>query len=271
MGSWNGMTYEGKDTLLRVVRHEAEDFYALAEQPGVWEAPTGCAEWQVRDLVGHLVDVTENYFERFDAARGGLEVEPAYGVRGMAERAGERGRSFRDVTQAELVERGRTDFAKMMGLLEALTPEDWTGLNVSHYYMGRLPAHFYAAFQLMDYGVHTWDIREGSGREHALSGEVADLLVPYMFVLWSATAAPDPEATPFEIGIRITGGANAGDTRVSVGPDGLTYAAGDLADLTVLEFDAGSFVLTAFGRCHGGTVRGDREVADRFLNLFFRI
>jgi len=39
----------------------------------------------------------------------------------------------------------------------------------------------------------------------------------------------------------------------------------------VLEFDAGSLVLTAFGRMNAGTIRGDRAVADQFLNSFFRI
>ena len=38
----------------------------------------------------------------------------------------------------------------------------------------------------------------------------------------------------------------------------------------VIEFDPGSLVLTAFGR-NAGTIRGDRAVADRFLNSFFRI
>ena len=33
----------------------------------------------------------------------------------------------------------------------------------------------------------------------------------------------------------------------------------------------GSFVLTTFGRSNAGTIRGDRSVADRYLNLFFRI
>jgi hypothetical protein len=39
----------------------------------------------------------------------------------------------------------------------------------------------------------------------------------------------------------------------------------------VIDFDAGSMVLTAFGRINGGTVRGDMALADRFLNLFYRI
>jgi hypothetical protein len=33
----------------------------------------------------------------------------------------------------------------------------------------------------------------------------------------------------------------------------------------------GSAVLTAFGRFNGGTIRGDKKLADRFLGMFFRI
>jgi len=169
-----------------------------------------------------------------------------------------------------LVERLRTDFDKMMEIFDGLSEEDWTGLIVSHFYMGPLPAFFYPAFQLMDYGVHSWDLRQGTGRAHGLSGDAADLLVPFMFVLWKYTTAGDSPRS--DIGIRITSGPNAGDTRVTVGPDGMSYEPADVSDLdTVLEFDPGSFVLTAFGRSNSGTIRGDRARADRYLNLFFRI
>ena len=68
------------------------------------------------------------------------------------------------------------------------------------------------------------------------------------------------------------GGVNGGDFRVEVGPEGMSYAPGELGDLpTVIEFDAGSMVLTTFGRSNAGTVRGDQSIADRYLNLFFRI
>jgi hypothetical protein len=51
----------------------------------------------------------------------------------------------------------------------------------------------------------------------------------------------------------------------------MEYEAGDVSGLTTLEFDPGSFVLTTFGRSNAGTIRGERSVADRYLNLFFRI
>ncbi len=272
MSSWNAMTYEGKDTVLRVVRKEAEQFFALADSDEAWQAPTGAGHWQVRDIVGHLVDTTEAYFPAFDAARNSTEVEPAYGLPGMAARVDLQAQALRTVPRPELMERLRTDFDKMMETFDALTPEDWVGLNVPHFYMGPLPSFFYPAFQLMDYGVHSWDIRQGTGRAHGLTGEAADILTPFMFVLWKYTTVADAGNQPCDIGIRITSGPNAGDTMVKVGPGGMDYEPGDLSGAdAVIEFDPGSFVLTAFGRSNSGTIRGDRTMADRYLNLFFRI
>jgi len=271
MGEWNAMTYEGKDTILRVVRREAEQMFALAESPEAWDAPTACEGWSTRDIVAHIVDTTEGYFRGFDAARGGSDVPPPHGLPLMHEKANEGATALRGVPQAELMERLRTDFAKMQEILEPLGPDDWTGLMVTHAYMGPVPAFFYAAGQLMDYGVHSWDVRQGTGRAHGLSGDAADLLTPFMFVLWKYTVAGTEQA-PCELGIRITGGPNAGDVRVSVGAEGMDYAPGDVSGLpATIEFDPGSFVLTAFGRSNSGTIRGDVAIGERYLNLFFRI
>jgi len=254
MGSWNAMTYEGKDTILEVVRREAEQFFALAAPPERWESSTACSEWSTRDIVAHIVDTTEGYFRSFDAARGAGDAPPPHGLPLMSEKANEGAVALRGVPQAELID-----------------PDDWTGLMVTHAYMGPVPAFFYAAGQLMDYGVHSWDIRETSGKAHALSGDVADLLVPFMFAIWQGTARTDVVEEPFTVGVRVTG-RNGGDYRLSVGGDGMSYEQGEIDSLpTVLEFDAASLVLTAFGRINGGTVRGDMDLASRFLNLFFRI
>ncbi len=74
MSEWNAMTYEGKDTILRVVRREADQMFTLAEQPGAWDAPTACESWKVKDVIGHVVDTTEGYFQAFDTARAGTEA-----------------------------------------------------------------------------------------------------------------------------------------------------------------------------------------------------
>lgn len=271
MSEWDATSYEGKGTILRVVRDEAEKLFALADQPAAWDAPTACESWQVRDVVGHLIDTTEGYFASFDVARSGSDSPQAYGLAGMHARAGEQATSFRSLAQGEAMERVRADLDKLMGILEPLNAEEWTGMIVPHFYMGPVPAFFYAAGQLMDYGVHSWDISQGTGQAHAISGDAADLLVPFMFVLWQSTVRPDADLSPFTIGVRVTG-RNGGDYRVSVGDQGMQYEQGSVDDLpAVLDFDAGSMVLTTFGRLNGGTARGDGALADRFLNLFYRI
>ncbi|HEX9035039.1 MAG TPA: maleylpyruvate isomerase family mycothiol-dependent enzyme, partial [Streptosporangiaceae bacterium] len=268
MNEWNAMTYEGKDTILRVVKDQAGQMFALAEQPGAWESPTACESWEVRDIIGHLVDTMEGYFKAFDVARSGATAENAYGLLGMHERAGDSARSFRSLSQQEMMTRVRADLDKMMGILEPLSEQEWTTMIVPHFYMGPVPAFIYGAGQLMDFGVHTWDIREGLGQAHALSADAADLLVPFMFIIWQSTIKPDADRTPFTIGINVTTGHNAGTTRVTVNQEGMTYEAGSVDDLpAVIEFDAGSMVLTAFGRISGGVVRGDQALADRFLSL----
>ena len=268
---WNAMTYAGKPTILRVVRDEANRMFALAERPGAWDAPTACESWKVKDVIGHLVDTTEGYFRAFDLARSGVEAPAAYGLAGMHQRAGETAQAFGELSQAEMLSRARSDLDKMIGILEPLSEEEWGGLMVPHFYMGSVPAFIYAAGQLMDYGVHTWDIKEGSGQAHGISGDAADLLVPFMFIIWQSTIKPDADLTPFTIGITVSG-RNAGTYRVTITGEGMTYEPGPVDDLpSVIDFDAGSLVLTTFGRVNGGTVRGDEDLADRFLNLFFRI
>jgi uncharacterized protein (TIGR03083 family) len=271
MSAWNAMTYEGKDTILRVVRDEAEGMFAMAGDPRIWERPTPCDGWSTRDIVSRIVDTTEGYFRAFDAARGVGEDQEPYGLTEMSRKVNEFATAFRGVPQDELMDRLKSDFHRMQGILEPIGPEDWTGFMVTHPYMGPVPAFFYAAGQLMDYGVHSWDIRQGSGQAHGLSGDAADLLVPFMFEIWRGTVRTDDVRDPFTIGIRV-GGRNAGDYRVTVSPDGLAYEQGEIDSLpATIEFDAGSLVLTAFGRSNSGTIRGDRELADRYLNLFFRI
>jgi uncharacterized protein (TIGR03083 family) len=266
------MTYEAKDNLLRVVRNQAERFFDLAAAPGAWERETACPGWQVRDLVGHLIDVTESYFVGWDSARTGTPVADALGTRVMQEYLDEGAKSHRVLSQEAALERLRNDFSKLMQMCEALGTDEWGGFTVPHKYMGTLPAFFYPTFQLMDYGVHSWDIRQGSGRAHGLDSDTADMLVPFMFILWSATTEIPSDAEPCTIGIQVTSGHNAGSWKVNAGADGFSYEPGDVSGLpAVLEFDPGSFVLTAFGRSNSGTIRGDVAVAERYLNLFFRI
>lgn len=270
MSEWQFADYASKDNLLRTVREQSDQMLAMASSPEVWEAPTAAGHWQVRDVIGHLVDTTEGYFAGIDSVRRGVAAPEALGVRGMDKHVDQGALALRGTSQDELLARLARDRAEMLAFIEGLDAEQWGGFVVPHKYMGPLPAFFYPVAQLVDYTVHSWDIREGAGGAHALDGDAADLLVPFCFIVWQSTA-DCAGLEPFSLGVRISGN-NAGETRVSVTPEGVALEPGDLGDLPlVLEFDPASFVLTAMGRINGGSARGDAALAERFCNLFFRI
>ncbi|HEY3082264.1 MAG TPA: maleylpyruvate isomerase family mycothiol-dependent enzyme [Chloroflexota bacterium] len=269
---FNAASYANKPDLLRVVQDDAARFVELVSTPGRWESPTASGHWQVRDLVGHMVDVTEGYLERFAIARRGGEAPAALGLRVMAQRLDEHALAFRDTPRADLLARLTDDIEKVFAVFRDLDEPAWTGLLVTHPYMGPVPAFMYPAFQLMDYSVHGWDIREGMKAAHGLSGDSADFLLPFMFILWQATTdLGRAEGLSRPIGIRVSG-RNGGTWRISVTPSGYSYEPGPLDDLAaVLEFDPASLVLTAFGRIRGGTAYGDQALADAYRGMFFAI
>jgi uncharacterized protein (TIGR03083 family) len=269
---WDATNFAAKDNLLRVVRSEAEGFFDMTSVPEHWEAPTAAGHWQVRDIVAHIVDTTEGYLERFAVTRSGGTPEPLAPLDGMAATADRRAMEFRGTPRDELLDRLHEDLDKVMAEFAAFTEEEWSGSMVTHGYMGALPAYFYPIAQVMDYGVHSWDIREGLGIPHFLGADAADLLVPFMFVLWQATTdASRLEGRALEVGVRVSG-RNGGTWRVTCGDEGMSYEPGPLDDLpVVLDFDPASLVLTAFGRTRSGTAYGDLEAAQRFAGLFFRI
>jgi uncharacterized protein (TIGR03083 family) len=260
-----------KAFVLATLRKEVDDAFDAVGDPAAWEGPTACTGWQVRDVIGHLVDATEGYFPNFEIARHGGRPDAPLGLAGMAVRADEHARAFRTESRDAMIERLRADSVRALGYFDELSDEDWTGLLVSHPYMGPLPAMFYPMFQMVDYAVHTWDVREGLGRPHGLSGDASDLLVPIIFILWQATADTSGVTEPYTVGVR-TSGRNGGDVRIDISSEGMQFAPGAIDDcVATFEFDPATLVLTGYARMNGGTVRGDRRVASDFRSLFFPI
>jgi hypothetical protein len=96
-------------------------------------------------------------------------------------------------------------------------------------------------------------------------------LVPFVFLLWWATADTAAVDVPYAIGIRTTG-HNGGDTRFDVTDQGLQFQPANIDTCAaILEFDPATLLLTAHKRINGGTVRGDPILATNFRSLFVSI
>ncbi len=275
MTAVNSMDYSGKDTVLDVIRKESSDFFRLVDDPKNWQVQTRCTEWEVRDLVGHMIDVTEGYLARWDKARHQQSAE-SVGLLVMSRDLNSHAQSFRSLKREEAIARLKNDYARMMEIFEKLTPDEWGNFQVTHPFMGPLPTLFYPAFHVMDYGVHTWDIRYGLGEKtRELDERTAGVLVPYMLfaLLPSTVDAKSAKGVDVSYGIKI-GSEWGGNWRASV-KDGKFEAKSESKDLSgcdaIFEFDPSDFVLTAFQRFPGGAARGDYEVIGKVRNLFFTI
>ena len=246
--TWDFQNPASKGRLLAVLQRELDQILGLAADPARWHAPTACPGWELRDMVGHLIDATEGYLTGFDLAWGGVAADEPVGVSHMAKASDEAARAFRGAPRDVLLKRLRGDAAQFVQELEALSDAEWSGLILPDRYLGPLPAMIVAEGMLGGATVHGWDIRQGLGAPHAVARDAADLLVPFVFLLWSATADTTSVDAPYAIGVRTTG-QNGGDTRVAVSHEGLRCTSGGLDTCqAVLEFDPATLVLTAYGR-----------------------
>jgi uncharacterized protein (TIGR03083 family) len=275
MSPVNSMDYSGKDTVLDVIRRESSDFFSIVDEPGNWNVQTRCTEWEVRDMVGHMLDVTEGYLSRWESARNN-ETRDTAGLLVMADSLNRNAQAFRSLPREEAIARLKNDYARMMEIFGSLTPEQWGNFIVMHPYMGGLPTFFYPAFHVMDYGVHTWDMRWGLGEKDVELDEVtAGVLIPYMLyaLLPSTVDQSSAKGVDVEYGIEISG-EWGGKWHVTI-KDGKFEAKPEPGDFegcqAVFSFDASDFVLTCFQRFDGGTARGDQATIDTVRGLFFRI
>jgi uncharacterized protein (TIGR03083 family) len=270
----NSMDYSGKDTVIDVIRTERATFYNIIDDPKNWDVQTRCTDWEVRDIVGHMMDVTEGYLSRWELARKG-EAAGALGLPVMGETLNKNAQAFRSLPREEAIARLKGDSDKMLAIFDALTPEEWGGFMVTHPYMGPLPTFFYPAFHVMDYGVHTWDMKWGLGDKHGkLDERTAGVLVPYMFVLMQYTVdAESAKGLDIVFGIKVDG-EWGGQWRVTVKDGAYTATPADNLEGVQATFhfkDASDFVLTTFQRFPGGETSGDAKVIDQVRHLFFRI
>ena len=271
----NPMDYSAKDLVLDVVRTERGKFYQIIDVPQNWESPTRSGHWQVRDLVGHMIDVTEGYLTRWDMARRGDTSATGIGLPVMAQELDRVALTFRNLPREEAISRLKTASDKLMVIFDGLTAEQWGGFNVTHVFMGPLPMFFYPAFQIMDYGVHGWDMRMGLGETNAKVDErAAGVLVPYMFVLMQYTVDQESaKGVDISYGV-VVDGEWGGKWRIQVKDGRFTSEpVNDVSGLAAtFHFrDASEFVLTAFQRIEGGEATGDPAVIAKARHLYFRI
>jgi len=264
---------DAKSTILSVMRRDRDKFTRLVSDPKNWNVMTRSAGWEVRDLVGHMIDVMEGYFKNWDLAKKGDAASTA-GMEVMGTSLNDHALDFRKLSREEALDRFKKDAQKLDGILDALTADEWGSFIVMHPYGGPVPGGAYATFQIMDYAVHGYDIEYGLGDKLATIDEAsAGLILPFTFIFWSATVDQDEaRGGDMTYGIHIAG-AWGGKWRCTVKDGKFTYEPekGDFEGCDALFFypTVQEEVFTFFGLFPGGAAQGDPAAIKKVRHLFF--
>ena len=111
MSPVNSMDYSGKDTVLDVIRKESSDFFSIVDDPKNWNVQTRCTEWEVRDMVGHMMDVTEGYLLALGKAPARTRPVDTAGLLVMADSLNRNAQAFRSLPREEAIARLKNDYA----------------------------------------------------------------------------------------------------------------------------------------------------------------
>jgi uncharacterized protein (TIGR03083 family) len=271
----NPMVFSSKDLVLDVVRKERAKFYEVIDNPDNWNVDTRCEGWQVRDLVGHMIDVTEGYLKRWDISDRGEEPPAPLGWLVMSSELNQGALAFRSLSREEAIDRLKTASDELMRRFEALDENAWNNFMIAHVFSGPLPAFCYPAFQIMDYSVHSWDMHWGLGKkDEQLEERSAGVLVPYMFIINQYSV--DQEAAK---GVEMTYGVQVdgewgGEWLCRIKDGQFSYE--PVEDLSaaqaVFHFKSPSdMVLTTYQRFPGGETSGDPAVIEKARTVFFSI
>jgi uncharacterized protein (TIGR03083 family) len=254
--------------------------------PAALAGPTACAQWNVRDVVAHLIGVAETYAGSIDRGLAGDTAPPpgrlpagqataSLAADGIAQRA-------LAVSQS-LGERVLTTFeatgTQLNRALADLRPPQRA--TPCYHPGGLVAAEQFIELRLKELAVHEWDIRAPADPDARLSAASLPAILTTIFesiasgsLRWAFWAGP-ALAAPVRYRFVLSG---PGARELDVAVDGATLrleAAGGAPDVT-LACDSETFVLLVYGRLDLAsaiatgrlTVTGDAALARAFGQWF---
>jgi uncharacterized protein (TIGR03083 family) len=261
--------------------------YFQSLPPEAWTKPSACTQWQVQDVVAHLIGVAEFYAGTIVRSLQG-DTSPLAGrspagtgtgasaAEGIAQRSIAARKSLGDQLLATFAATGD----HLNQTLAGLTPEE--RLKPCYHPGGMVAAENFIELRLKELGVHEWDIRAALEPEAHLSpASVAPILATISESIasgslrWAFWSGPTP-ATPVRYRFIITG---PGPSKPDLLIDGSTIRmedAGAASPNVTFRCDTETYILLVYGRLNvdaaiaSGRLRveGDRQLATTFGQWF---
>ena len=161
---------------------EALGHYLHTLPPDAWRQPSACQGWEVRDVVGHLVDVAEFYVEVITRGLQG-DVSPPAGVSQggtvTAEVIAQYAIAARERLGDRLLPTFKARYEQLCLVLAGLSPGDWETLCYYASEPKQRPVREYIPLSVQELAIHGWDIRSGLAPPAHLSTTSLAVLVQH--------------------------------------------------------------------------------------------
>lgn len=221
-----------------------------------WRKPSACDQWEVRDVVAHLVLGAEIYAESLSRGLRGDASVPAgrppvgsFTAASFSEPMAQTTIARRESLGDQLLSTFNATNDQLNLLHAGLGPEDWE--KPCYHVAAALvaPVRMFVDLRMLELAVHGWDIRSSLEPEAHLSDESLPILmglIPQLigWSFWSGSRLPAPIRYRFH----LTGpGASNSDIVVEGDTVRMEPAGADTAHVTC-RGDTETFVLIMLGR-----------------------
>ena len=142
--------------------------------------PSACADWQVQDVLSHLIGGAERQTDSMRRGRAG-DSGPAAGFTPMDSTAMSATNAQRDIQRREqlgggLVTAFEAAYAGLQQELDRPGPDDWD-TPCWHLRRGAIPASDYLELRIQELAIHDWDMRHGLEDSPQLNADCVSTLL----------------------------------------------------------------------------------------------
>ena len=242
-------------------------------KPEQWESQSACAEWQVRDVVSHLIGGAERQAESMERGRGGDSGPPAGFVpsepAALSAANAQRDIDRRGEMAGHILESFDASYEKLHQEFDEFAKGSWDTL-AWHMRRGAMTGAAYVELRIQELAIHDWDIRSAFDSNAGLDPDCVPVLLD-MSPRWLRMCfrPSAPLAKPVVYGFNVSGESY----RMTVTGDEFQMEAGEAsqADLS-LSATGEHYLLFTYGRLtasdgiHLGrlSVDGDVSYLDQF-------
>ncbi|MDA0264468.1 MAG: maleylpyruvate isomerase family mycothiol-dependent enzyme [Chloroflexi bacterium] len=241
--------------------------------PPQWELPSACAEWQVRDVVAHLIGGAERQAESMERGRGGDSNPPAgfvpAGPAALSAANAQRDINRRNQLAGRFLESFDASYEALHSQFDSFADGSWDTL-CWHARRGAMTAAAYVELRIQELGIHDWDIRSAFENDAKIDADCVPVLLdmtPRWLRMCFRPSAPLSKPVVYKFVVE------SGRSHMTVTGDDFHVDDGDAsgADLTLVASKQ-DYLLFTYGRLSAAdginagrlTVRGDNAHLDRF-------